>query len=144
MPVNGLTIRSASLSDGDAVFALASELSPGVVHNRKIFDKAFSKMISDYPRAYFYVAEVQFRVAGYVVVTVNDLLFTNGPSAQLQEIVVGEKIRGMGVGTALVRTVEKTCEEAGVVQLTVAARRAGGFYDRLGYSQQAEFMRRSI
>ncbi len=144
MPVSGLQIRSASLNDGDAVFFLASELSPGVAHDRTLFEKAFRKMIADYPRAYFYVAEVQFQVVGYVVVTVNDLLFTNGPSAQLQEIVVGEKLRGNGVGTALVRTVEKTCEEAGVVQLTVASRRAGGFYDRLGYSQQAEFMRRSF
>ena len=75
--------------------------------------------------------------------TVDDLLFTNGPSTPLQEMVVREKIRGMGVGTALVRTVENTCEEAGDVQLTVAGRRSGGLYGRIGYSHQAEFTRRS-
>jgi N-acetylglutamate synthase-like GNAT family acetyltransferase len=48
------------------------------------------------------------------------------------------------VGTSLVRAVEAACEEHGVTQLTVASRRAGGFYDRLGYTQQAEYMRRTF
>jgi hypothetical protein len=38
--------------------------------------------------------------------------------------------------------VEADCQKQGVTQLTVASRRAGGFYDRLGYTQQAEYMRR--
>lgn len=74
--------------------------------------------------------------------TVNTLLYTNGPSAQLQEIAVDDSIQTSGVGTALVRAVEDACEARGVTQLTVASRRAGGFYDRLGYTQQAEYMRR--
>ena len=79
---------------------------------------------------------------GYALTTVNTLLYTQGLSAQLQEIVVDEGVAASGVGTALVRAVEAACEDAGVVQLTVASRRAGGFYDRLGYTQQAEYMRR--
>lgn len=89
-----------------------------------------------------HVAEVDGVVAGYALTTINPLLYTNGPSAQLQEIVVDEDMQTSGVGTALVRAVEKACEEGGVTQLTVASRRAGGFYDRLGYTQQAEYMRR--
>ena len=53
-----------------------------------------------------------------------------------------ETATASGVGTALVRAVEAACEAAGILQLTVASRRAGGFYDRLGYTQQAEYMRR--
>ena len=81
-------------------------------------------------------------MAGYALTTINPLLYTNGPSAQLQEIVVDDSLQTRGVGTALVRAVEEACEESGVTQLTVASRRAGGFYDRLGYTQQAEYMRR--
>ncbi len=79
---------------------------------------------------------------GYALTTINTLFYTNGPSAQLQEIVVDDARQTSGVGTALVRAVEAACEASGVTQLTVASRRAGGFYDRLGYTQQAEYMRR--
>ncbi len=89
-----------------------------------------------------HVAEAGGGVVGYCLTTISPLLYSNGPSAQLQEIVVDEDSRVSGVGTALVRAVEAECEAHGVTQLTVAARRAGGFYDRLGYSQQAEYMRR--
>jgi N-acetylglutamate synthase-like GNAT family acetyltransferase len=88
------------------------------------------------------VAEVEGQVAGYALTTVSALLYSNGPSAQLQEIAVDEKVQARGVGTALVQAVEADCEKQGVTQLTVASRRAGGFYDRLGYTQQAEYMRR--
>ena len=70
------------------------------------------------------------------------LLATNGPSAQLQEIVVDAAARGHDYGTQLVRAVEAECERRGVTQLTVASRRAGGFYDRLGFHESAEYMRR--
>jgi len=63
-------------------------------------------------------------------------------SAQLQELVVNASARGLDVGTELVRAVEAECERRGVTQLTVASRRAGGFYDRLGFHESAEYMRR--
>ena len=106
------------------------------------FQKAFQMALTDSPRTIIHVAEVDGYVMGYAVTTMNYLLYTNGPSAQLQEIVVADEAKTGGVGTALVRAVEATCVAEGVTQLTVASRRAGGFYDRLGYTQQAEYMRR--
>jgi GNAT superfamily N-acetyltransferase len=79
---------------------------------------------------------------GYALTTIVPLLATNGPSAQLQELVVDAAARGLDVGTQLVRAVEAECERRGVTQLTVASRRAGGFYDRLGFHESAEYMRR--
>jgi len=99
-------------------------------------------VLADHPRSLLHVAEVDGVIAGYALTTITQLLYTNGPSAQLQEIVVDETLQTRGVGTSLVRAVEKACEDSGVTQLTVASRRAGGFYDRLGYTQQAEYMRR--
>jgi N-acetylglutamate synthase-like GNAT family acetyltransferase len=106
------------------------------------FKKSFAQVLADSPRTMLHVAESGGAVAGYALTTVNTLLYTNGPSAQLQEIVVDDSVQASGVGTALVRAVEAACEALGVTQLTVASRRAGGFYDRLGYTQQAEYMRR--
>ena len=121
---------------------LVSRLGHAVPADAEAFQKAFPAVLADHPRSLLHVAEVDGVVAGYALTTINTLLYTNGPSAQLQEIVVDESMQTSGVGTALVRAVEKACEEQGVTQLTVASRRAGGFYDRLGYTQQAEYMRR--
>ena len=142
MPASTPVIRFASEADGPRILELVGRLGHAVPVDAKAFAQAFPAVLADHPRSLLHVAEVDGVVAGYALTTINPLLYTNGPSAQLQEIVVDDRMQTSGVGTALVRAVEKVCEESGVTQLTVASRRAGGFYDRLGYTQQAEYMRR--
>ena len=142
MPASTPVIRFATESDGPRILDLVARLGHAVPVDAEAFSQAFPAVLADHPRSMLHVAEVDGVVTGYALTTINPLLYTNGPSAQLQEIVVDEDMQTSGVGTALVRAVEKACEEGGVTQLTVASRRAGGFYDRLGYTQQAEYMRR--
>ena len=142
MPASTPVIRFASEADGPRILELVGRLGHAVPVDAKAFAQAFPAVLADHPRSLLHVAEVDGVVAGYALTTINPLLYTNGPSAQLQEIVVDDSMQTSGVGTALVRAVEKACEESCVTQLTVASRRAGGFYDRLGYTQQAEYMRR--
>ena len=142
MPASTPAIRFASEADGPRILELVGRLGHAVPVDAEAFAQAFPVVLADHPRSLLHVAEVDGVVAGYALTTINPLLYTNGPSAQLQEIVVDDRMQTSGVGTALVRAVEKACEEGGVTQLTVASRRAGGFYDRLGYTQQAEYMRR--
>ncbi len=142
MPASTPVIRFASEADGPRILELVGRLGHAVPVDAEAFAQAFPVVLADHPRSLLHVAEVDGVVAGYALTTINPLLYTNGPSAQLQEIVVDDSMQTSGVGTALVRAVEKACEESGVTQLTVASRRAGGFYDRLGYTQQAEYMRR--
>ena len=142
MPASTPVIRFASEADGPRILELVGRLGHAVPVDAEAFAQAFPAVLADHPRSLLHVAEVDGEVAGYALTTINPLLYTNGPSAQLQEIVVDDSMQTSGVGTALVRAVEKACKESGVTQLTVASRRAGGFYDRLGYTQQAEYMRR--
>jgi len=142
LPASTPAIRFASEADGPRILELVGRLGHAVPVDAEAFAQAFPVVLADHPRSLLHVAEVDGVVAGYALTTINPLLYTNGPSAQLQEIVVDDRMQTSGVGTALVRAVEKACEESGVTQLTVASRRAGGFYDRLGYTQQAEYMRR--
>jgi len=142
LPASTPAIRFASEADGPRILELVGRLGHAVPVDAEAFAQAFPVVLADHPRSLLHVAEVDGVVAGYALTTINPLLYTNGPSAQLQEIVVDDRMQTSGVGTALVRAVEKACEEGGVTQLTVASRRAGGFYDRLGYTQQAEYMRR--
>lgn len=135
-------VRRATTGDADAIFGLVRQLGATFVPVRSAFDLSLEALLAD-DDALLYVAEGDDgSVQGYALITITRLLSTNGPSAQLQEIAVDESARGLDIGTQLVHEVESECIARGVRQLTVAARRAGGFYDRLGYSQNAEFMRR--
>lgn len=136
-------IRTLRPGDEDGLFALVGQLGHYLPLERSAFDVTIASYLEgDQPSVVVLIAEDEGNLVGYVLMTVVPLLSTNGPSAQLQEIVVSESARGADWGTRLVRAVEEECVARGVTQLTVAARRAGGFYDRLGYHESAEYMRR--
>ena len=140
-----MAVRPATSADADAVFALVQQLGATFVPVRSAFDESYAALLDEgaAEHAFLYVVDDEDgAVSGYALTTVARLLSTNGYSAQLQEIAVDDAVRGQDLGTQLVHAVEAECVRRGVRQLTVAARRAGGFYDRLGYSQDAEYMRR--
>jgi GNAT superfamily N-acetyltransferase len=137
-------IREARPGDEEGLFALVGELGHAFPPVRAAFDLTIASYFAgEQPSVVLYVSEgADGALQGYALTTIVPLLATNGPSAQLQELVVDAAARGLDVGTQLVRAVEAECERRGVTQLTVASRRAGGFYDRLGFHESAEYMRR--
>lgn len=142
-----MLVRSARPADADAVFSLVEQLGAAFVPVRGAFNATFTAAVegADDADLFLLVAEDgDGAVRGYALTTVARLLSTNGMSAQLQEIAVDQHARGQDLGTELVHAVEAECIRRGVRQITVASRRAGGFYDRLGYSQNAEYMRRAF
>jgi N-acetylglutamate synthase-like GNAT family acetyltransferase len=140
-----VTVRRARSEDADAVFELVQQLGAAFIPVRSAFDSSFDEAIradQDGDTVLLVAEDADGQVRGYALTTIARLLSTNGASAQLQEIAVDESARGLNLGTELVHAVEKECIRRGVRQITVASRRAGGFYDRLGYTQNAEYMRR--
>lgn len=137
-------IRAARAGDEDALFALVQQLGHALAPVRAEFDATIAAYLAgEHPSVVLLVVDDgSGHLGGYALTTIVPLLATNGPSAQLQEIVVDSEARGRDYGTLLVRAVEAECERRGVTQLTVASRRAGGFYDRLGFHESAEYMRR--
>lgn len=137
-------IRAATEGDRDRLFSLVGQLGHALPLEREPFDATFDAYLGGvHPEVLLLVAEdAGAGLVGYVLSTMTPLLSTNGLAAQLQEIVVDPAARGGDWGTKLVRAVEDECERRGVRQLTVAARGAGGFYDRLGYHENAAYMRR--
>lgn len=136
-------VREARAGDEDAIFALVQQLGHAFAPDRAAFDATISSYLAgEQPTVLLHVVDDGEGIRGYALTTIVPLLSTNGPSAQLQEIVVASDARGHDYGTALVQAVEAECARRGVTQLTVASRRAGGFYDRLGFHESAEYMRR--
>ena len=138
-----MTVRLARAGDEDAILALVTQLGHAIPLDPDAFRVTIgSYLAGEQPSVLLHVVEDEDVVRGYALTTVVPLLSTNGPSAQLQEIVVDAAARGRDLGTQLVKAVEAECEARGVTQLTDASRRAGGFYDRLGFHESAEYMRR--
>lgn len=137
-------VREAHPGDEDDLFGLVTELGHALTTDRAAFDVTIAEYFAGrHPSVFLLVVDDgSGSLGGYALTTIVPLLSTNGPAAQLQEIVVAESCRGRDYGTLLVRAVEAECERRGVTQLTVASRRAGGFYDRLGFHESAEYMRR--
>jgi GNAT superfamily N-acetyltransferase len=137
-------IREARPGDEEGLFALVGMLGHAFPPVREAFDVTIASYFAgEQASVVLYVFEGKAgALQGYALTTIVPLLATNGPSAQLQELVVDPAARGLDIGTQLVRAVEAECERRGVTQLTVASRRAGGFYDRLGFHESAEYMRR--
>ena len=138
-------IRAARLADADAVFGLLEQLAQSYTPDRAAFDVTFELFVANDSYASLLVAEdADGVVRGYALTTVTRLLYTNGNSAQLQELVVDEATQGQGIGSALLEATERECITHGVRQLTVPSRRAAGFYERLGYRSTADFLKRTF
>jgi len=145
LTIAGLTVRAAAAGDADAVFGLLGQLSQSYAPERNAFDVTFESFVADDSYASLLVAEdADGVVRGYALTTVTRLLYTNGNSAQLQELVVDADVQGNGIGSALLEATERECMSHGVRQLTVPSRRAAGFYERLGYRSTADFLKRTF
>jgi N-acetylglutamate synthase-like GNAT family acetyltransferase len=143
-PTSPHGIRRATTADADTVFALLEQLGTSYLPDRSSFDEAFGEIVLEADDHIFVVAERNGSVVGYALTTIARLLYTNGSSAQLQELVVDVDSRNAGVGSQLVSAVERECRARGVRQLTVASRRGAAFYERLDYRSTADFLKKVL
>jgi GNAT superfamily N-acetyltransferase len=129
----------------ETIFALLEQLAKSYTPDRGAFDQNIDAFLDDNPGSVLLVAEdAHGTVRGYALTTINSLLHTNGRSAQLQELVVDEQVKGTGIGTRLIEELERICRDRGVKQLTVPSRRAASFYERLGYQSTADFLKKTF
>ena len=135
-------IRHAVLKDGGEVFGLLAQLGEQYTPDRPVFDGAFADAVTHADDHILIVADDAGTVVGYALATIARLFYTNGDSAQLQELVVDERSRGRGIGSLLVSEIETECLDRGVRQLTVATLRSAAFYERLDYRSTADFLKK--
>lgn len=138
-----MNIRPAQQGDAERVWTLLGQMGAAFEPDRAAFDTNYPKLIAS-PDELLLVAEEDGEVVGYALTVFSTLLYTNGLSGQLQELVVDENRRRGGAGRSLVEAVEAECVARGAAQLVVATRRAAGFYDRLGYYISADYLKRTF
>ncbi len=90
------TIREARPGDEDALYVLVEQLGHAFEPDRTAYDATLASYFAGtQPSVLLLVVDDgSGRLGGYALTTIVPLLATNGPSAQLQEIVVDEQARG--------------------------------------------------
>lgn len=144
LPVSPTRVRLAAIADVDAVFALVEQLGIGEKPIRGSFAGAFAHAVQPSSNHILLVAELDGVVSAYAYTTIERLLYTNGDSAQLQELAVNTPARDRGLGSLLVAAIEDECRSRGVRQLTVASSHAARFYERLDYRSTSDFLKKSF
>jgi GNAT superfamily N-acetyltransferase len=131
-------IRLAEAADADSVFAMLERFAMSYEPDRNVFAPSFSAMIEAQDVSLL-VADDGGTLAGYAVAVEFGTLFANGAIVQIEELFVEEAKRGAGTGQALVAAVVEWARQRGAVEVTVPTRRAGAYYERLGFERTAEY-----
>ncbi len=133
-------IRPGTVADADAVFRLLTLLATSYPTSRAAFDATYPELIGS-SSAHLLVAEDDDGVQGYVYAADAPTLYANGPITEILELYVEESDRRRGVGRRLVESVAASARERGSVEVVVPTRRAGAFYQAVGFELTAELFK---
>lgn len=138
-----MVIRKAEAQDSAAVFRLAQAFATSFAVEQVTFNRAFAELIKA-PKAFVTVAEQEEEVAGYLLGFEHLTFFANGRVAWVEEIMVGEAYRHLGIGRQLMEAFEAWAQKRDAKIIALATRRASGFYRALGYEESAIYFRKMM
>ena len=133
-----MEIRRAQAADADAVFAMLQRFAMSYEPDRSAFARSFAAMIDSQDVALL-VVDDGGTLGGYAMAFEFATLFANGRVVQIEELFMEEAGRGAGTGRALVQAVVDWARTRDAVEVTVPTRRAGAYYERLGFERTAEY-----
>jgi GNAT superfamily N-acetyltransferase len=136
--MDSLEIRPARPEDADALFDLLTQFATSYRPDRAAFDAHLPLLIAS-DTALLRVAAREGQVLGYLLGFQFLTLYANGPLLEVQELMVDPAYRGQGVGRRLLAAAIETAWERGCVEVTVPTRRAGPYYERLGFIETAAY-----
>ncbi len=96
------------------------------------------------PVNYILVARDGDEIVGFINFTIRKTVMQPGPSGLIDELVVAESSRGLGVGKQLIRAVADKCREIGCFEVEVTTEKsntdARRFYKSCGFNEEAVLM----
>jgi GNAT superfamily N-acetyltransferase len=138
-----MNVRAAVTSDRSAVLALARRFVTSFELDDAAFRGSFDALSRD-PAACFLVSEVGERVVGYLLGFEHLTLYANGRVGWVEEVMVSEDFRSVGIGRALMARFEAWAAARGCCLVALATRRAADFYRALGYEESATYFRKLL
>jgi ribosomal protein S18 acetylase RimI-like enzyme len=123
----GVNVRRARPGDASHVFALVDQL--GYTPDHRGFDEVFAQVVR-HPEAAVFVAVEGLRVIGYLSLSQRPQIRLGGRAAHIDELVVDEKRRGEGVGTALLEAALSHARGLGCKRVDLSTARSRQSYQR--------------
>ena len=139
-------IRPALPTDVPALLQLVHELAryerePDAVATQP--DQLHDVLFGEHPSVFAHVAEHAGEVVGCAIWFVNYSTWTGRHGIYLEDLVVGERARGTGLGTALLAELARICRQRGYSRLDWSVldwnEPAIGFYRSLGAVEQSSW-----
>ncbi len=139
-----LDIRPCTRADLPAVLALMHELAEAASPAMRFSLEAMSRTYADLerrPDIYLnLVAVVDGQVTGFISLIFYQTLFHAGGTALINELVITRRLRGQGIGRALIERARDEALARGLDELEVATELtnepARRFYRRCGFDQE--------
>lgn len=133
----GVNVRRARPGDASHVLALVEQL--GYDPDHRGFDETFAQVVR-HPEAAVFVAVEGLRVVGYLAMSHRPQIRLGGRAAYIDELVVDERRRGEGLGTALLAEALRYARGLGCTRVDLHTNRARqsyhrGFYVAHGFSE---------
>lgn len=139
-----ITIEPATENDLPLIKPLLTELMKAMT-NTEGFDVEQSiencrNLVKD-PAHYVLIARKGDSILGFVNFTIRETIMHPGPSGLIDELVVSESGRDMGIGKQLIQAVVNKCRESGCWEVEVSTEKsntkARRFYETCGFEEDA-------
>jgi GNAT superfamily N-acetyltransferase len=136
-------VRNAVRRDADAIFEMAEKLATSFVVESDLFRQVFHRVIKS-SDATLLVAEGGSHLVGYLLAFEHPAFYANGSIAWVEELYVDENYRGRGIGSLLMGHFEQATAVASNKLVALATRRAGSFYQSIGYEASANYFKKHL
>ena len=130
--------RDATAKDAKGIFTLAQSLVTSFTLVEDDFSVNFIGLIKD-SNADIIVAEEEGRLVGYVLAFHHLTFYANGVVTWVEELYVVDEYRRSNIGRTLMDMIETRSHQRGSKLVALATRRAGSFYEAIGYTESATY-----
>ena len=138
-----MIIRNATIEDSDNIFLLVKEFATSFSPEKAAFEASFEELVNSYS-TFLQVAVLDKKIVGYCLAFDHYAFYANGKVSWVEELMVNENHRKLGIGKALMASVENWAKNRESKLIGLATRRAAPFYKTIGYEESAVFFRKLI
>ena len=136
-------IREATVQDMDSVFAMAKDLATSFDVKYEAFCASFNEVLNT-SNAFLLVAEKNKVVVAYLLGFEHTAFYANGRVSWVEEVYVNPRYRKEGLGRLLMNAFEKGAKQHSSKLVALSTRRAGDFYESLGYEASATYYKKTF
>jgi GNAT superfamily N-acetyltransferase len=144
MPGDNIEIRAAKAEDSEQLWPLVEDFAFSYRPERSAFERSLSDLLDRSDTLILVAVSDAGAVVGYLLGSVHATFFANGPVAWIEELMVSESARRLGVASKLMSSAEEWARSLSTAHVTLASRRAGDFYLKIGYEESATYFRKTF